>query len=419
MEIKELQDAVQAASLEVKELIGKQADEVKTQGEALAETKAALANAEAKLGDYEAQMKTLDEGIKEVQAKMARPDFGRSEEKPATLGAAYIASGVYQEAKSTNRWSTVGFEIKDITGSAGSALALARPDRDNTVYRTIGGMRTLRIADLIPSIPTSSGSVDVFRQTGFTNAAGPQQATVTPSALVGGGELQLKNKSNLAFSEVTIPIRTIATFVRTSRQVLGDAPMLAGVIDRELAYMLQLEHDAQLLYGDGTGQNMTGLLVDSGVQSVGGIDTGTAAIDVPAAMMDKVLEAITAVQVSDYSNVNGIVMHPADWSIIRSAKASDGHWLTAPFAATTAEPPQLWNVPVITTTAINPGDFILGDWGIGAQRYTREGVTIRTSENFNDDFVRNALVILGEFREALGVSRPLAFRKGSFEVEAT
>jgi HK97 family phage major capsid protein len=195
--------------------------------------------------------------------------------------------------------------------------------------------------------------------------------------------------------------------------------MLAGVIDRELSYMLQLEHDAQLLYGDGTGQNMTGLLVDSGVLSVGGIDAGTVAADVPAAMMDKVLEAITAVQVSDYSNVNGIVMHPSDWSTIRAAKASDGHWLTAPFAATTAEPPQLWNVPVITTTAITPGDFILGDWAIGAQRYTREGVTIRTSENFNDDFVRNALVILGEFREALGVSRPLAFRKGSFEVEAT
>jgi HK97 family phage major capsid protein len=213
MEIKELQDAVKAASVEVKELIGKQADEVKTQGEALAETKAALANAEAKLGDYEAQIKTLDQGIKEVQAKMARPDFGRSEEKPVSLGAAYIASDVYAEAKSSDRWSTPGLEIKDITGTTGSALALARPDRDNTLYRTIGGMRSLRIADLIPSIPTSSGSVDVFRQTGFTNEAGPQQAASQPSSAVGGGELQPKNKSNLAFSPVTIAIRTIASYV--------------------------------------------------------------------------------------------------------------------------------------------------------------------------------------------------------------
>ena len=424
METKELQEAIKTASDEVKSLIEKQANEVKTQGEALAETKTALkaaetklADAEKQMGEYKSQIENLDKGMKDVQAKMARPGFGRGDDEPKTLGAAYIKSDVYAEAKSANRWNTSPFEVKDITGTTGSALALARPDRDPTLYRTIGGMRSLRIADLIPSVPTSSGSVDVFRQTGFTNEAGPQEAASSPSSAVGGGELQPKPKSSLAFTEVTIPIRTIATYVRTSRQVLADAPMLAGVIDRELSYMLQLEHDAQLLYGDGAGQNMTGLLVDGGVQSVGEIASGTSAADRPAAMLDKVLEAITAVNVSDYSNVNGIVMHPTDWRTIRSAKASDGHWLTTPFAATNPEPPQLWGVPVITTTAINVGDFVLGDWQIGAQRYTREGVTIRTSENFNDDFVRNALVILGEFREALGVSRPLAFRKGAFTVE--
>ena len=352
--------------------------------------------------------------VGELEQKMARG--GGAEEKPKSLGQSFVASPVYIEAKDSNRWTTPGFEVKDITGTSGSALALARSDRDPTLYRTIGGMRSLRISDLIPGVPTSSGSVDVFRQNGFTNEAGPQQAASTPSAAVGGGELQPKPKSSLTFTEVTIPIRTIATYVRTSRQVLADAPMLAGVIDRELSYMLQLEHDAQLLYGDGTGQNMTGLMVDAGVLSVGEIAQGTTAENRPAAMLDKVLEAITAVNVSEYSNVNGIVMHPTDWRTIRSAKASDGHWLTTPFAATNPEPPQLWGVPVITTTAISVGDFILGDWQIGAQRYTREGVTIRTSENFNDDFVRNALVILGEFREALGVSRPLAFRKGAFTV---
>lgn len=425
METKELQDAIKTASDEVKSLIQKQADEVKTQGAALAETKSALeaanaklADAEKKMGEYKSQIENLDKGMKDVQAKMARPGFGRGDDEPKTLGAAYIKSSVYTEAKAADRWSTSPFEIKDITGAAGSALALARSDRDPTLYRTIGGMRSLRIADLIPGVPTSSGSVDVFRQTGFTNAAAPQQAASEPSSAIGGGELQPKPKSNLSFSEVTIPIRTIATYVRTSRQVLADAPMLAGVIDRELSYMLQLQHDAQLLYGDGTGQNMTGVMVDAGVLSVGQIAAGTSAADRPAAMMDKVLEAITAVNVSEYSNVNGIVMHPTDWRTIRSAKATDGHWLTTPFAATNPEPPQLWGVPVITTTAINVGDFVLGDWQIGAQRYTREGVTIRTSENFNDDFVRNALVILGEFREALGVSRPLAFRKGLFTVAA-
>lgn len=411
----ELKKALEAASAEVKGLIEKQADEIKAHGEANAETKAALEKAEAERKELAEQVGKLDAALKEVQAKHARPGNGRPDEVKS-MGEQFTASDDYVEAKTKGRFEMPFIHVKDITGTTGSALALARSDRDPTLYRTIGGMRTLRIADLIPGIPTSSGSVDVMRQNGFTNNAGPQEAASEPSSAIGGGELQPKPKSSLAFTEVNIPIRTIATYVRTSRQVLSDAPMLAGVIDRELAYMLQLEHDAQLLYGDGTGQNMTGLMVDAGVQSVGQIASGTSAGDVPAAMIDKVLEAITAVNVSDYSNVNGIVMHPTDWSVIRSAKASDGHWLTSPFAPTGPNPPALWEVPVITTTAINVGDFILGDWQIGAQRYTREGVSIRTSENFNDDFVRNALVILGEFREALGVSRPLAFRKGSFTV---
>jgi HK97 family phage major capsid protein len=419
METKDIVQALEAATAEVKALKDQHAAEAKANGEAMAETKKALADAEAKAADLAKQIETLDAGVKDVQAKMARPGFGVKEDKPLSLGAAYIASDVYAEVKAADRGNDKPFEVKDISGVTGSALALARPDRDNTLYRTIGGMRSLRIADLIPGIPVSSGSVEIFRQTGFTNNAGPQQAASSPSSAVGGGELQLKPKSDLAFSPVTIPIRTIASYVRASRQVLSDAPMLAGVIDRELTYMLQLEEDAQLLYGDGTGQNMTGLMVDTGVLSVGGVATGTAADDVPAAMMDKVLEAITAVNISEYSNVNGIVMHPTDWRTIRSAKATDGHWLTTPFAATNPEPPQLWGVPVITTTAIQVGEFVTGDWSLGAQRYVREGVSIRTTENYNDDFVRNALVILGEFREALGVSRPLAFRKGEFTVEPT
>lgn len=418
MELKDMVAALEAATAEVKALKDQHATEAKQNGEALTETKAALAEAEKKADDLAKQIETLDAGIKDVQAKMARPNFGRDDEVK-TMGAAYIQSDVYREVKETNRGNDKPFEIKDISGVTGSALALARPDRDNTLYRTIGGMRTLRIADLIPGIPVSSGSVEIFRQTGFTNNAGPQQAATSPSTAVGGGELQPKNKSSLAFSSVTVAIRTIASYVRASRQVLSDAPMLAGVIDRELSYMLQLEHDAQLLFGDGTGQNLLGIMNDTGVLSVGGVATGTASDDVPAAMMDKVLEAITAVNVSEYGNVNGIVMHPTDWSTIRSAKASDGHWLTTPFAATNPEPPQLWGVPVITTTAMSVGDFILGDWSLGAQRYVREGVSIRTSENYNDDFVRNALVILGEFREAVAVSRPLAFRKGEFTVEPT
>jgi len=59
---------------------------------------------------------------------------------------------------------------------------------------------------------------------------------------------------------------------------------------------LFLESDAQLLFGDGTNQNLTGLMVDSDVSDIGELDSGTSAADVPAAMLDHIRKAVTECQ---------------------------------------------------------------------------------------------------------------------------
>ncbi len=421
MEPEELKKAIGEASTEVKKLIEKQDAEIKTQGEALTETKTeleaakkTLADAQAKHAEYDTQIKNLDEGMKELQAKAKRPNGGGDEQK--TLGQMFVESEVFEEVKTNGRGTGKPFEAKDISGTAGSAIALIRPERDPTVYRTIGARRQVRIADLIPSVPTASGAVEIMRQTTFTNSAGPQQAASTPSSAQGGGEFEPKAESNLAWELVTLPVRTIAHWIPASRQALADAPMLQGLIDTELSYGLQLQSDAQLLFGDGTGQNLTGIMNDAAINDIGEIASGTATADVPAAMIDHIRKAITATQLFEYGNVNGMVLHPSDWEIFETAKASDGHYLRVPFAATAGDVPQMWRVPVIVTTAMAEGEFLLGDWTMGATRYTREGVSIRVSESHSDYFVRNGVAILGEYRECLGINRPKAFAKGQFSV---
>lgn len=415
MEIKELIESLNVASTEIKNAQSKMAEEIKTHGEASQETKAKLEEYQAKQAELADTIMKIDQKLIELEVEAKRFRTGGAVELK-TLGQAFVASDIYEGIKSSQRGngSPVAMLRKDISSLAASAGALIRPDRDPEVYRD--PFRPTRIRDLIPAIPTSSGSIEVMRLNLVDNQAGPQQAASEPSSAIGGGEFQLKNKSDYTWQLVTYPVRTIAHWVPASRQALSDAPMLQGLIDTELTYGLDLESDRQLLLGDGTGQNVTGLLVDAGVSSVGGLPVGTNPADVPSAMIDHIRGAVTALQTSEYYAPNGVVLNPVDWGLLETAKATDGHYLMIQFPANGADQ-RIWRMPVIVTNAMPAGEFLLGDWRLGAKLYEREDITVRVSESHADYFVRNGVAILAEERYAFAVNRPNAFVKGSFDVE--
>lgn len=412
MELKDLIEQLNVANTELKNIKAKQETELKAASDGVVEAKGASSALEAKMTEALAK---YDDALAKLTAEMKRPG-NPTGAQAKSLGEAFIeqAKGLMESDNLLGK----SIQIKDISGLAASAGALVRPDRDPTVYRSIGGMRQLRIADLIPAIPTSSNAVEIMRLATAGDPAGPQEAASEPSSATGGGELQTKLSTTLTWELVTVSIPTIAVHTRASRQVLSDAPMLQSIINGELSYKLQLESDAQLLNGDGTGQNLTGILIDSSINDVGELATGTAADDVPAAMIDHIRAAVTECQKSEYYNINGLVLNPVDWQVLETAKATDGHYLLVAFAATSADTPTVWRIPVIVTNAMPENTFLLGDWTLGAQRYVREGVTIRTSEHHGTNFVQNAIQILCEERYGLGVSRPKAFCKGEFTVAA-
>lgn len=416
MELKELAEQLNVASAEIKNAQADLQKQVKANGEATTETKAALEAAEAKQAELIAKFEAMDEKLVAVELEQKRFAHNHPAQRK-TLGQFFTESDVFEQVKSSGRGNNQPLEIarKDITSLAASAGALIRPDRDPEVYRDPN--RPLRIRDLIPSIPTASGSVEVMRQNVFTNNAGPQQPSSANSA-IGAGEFEAKPQSNITWELVTYPIRTIAHWVPASRQALSDAAMLRGLIDTELTYGLDLESDEQLLLGDGTNQNLTGLLVDAGVSDIGEIATGTSVTDLPSAMIDHIRAAVTECQTNEYYNVNGVVLNPKDWETLELAKASDGHYLMLSLPANGAQE-RIWRMPVIITNAMPEGSFILGDWTLGAKIYDRESVSVRVSESHADYFVRNGVAILAEERYTMAVNRPKAFTKGSFEVAET
>lgn len=410
MEIEVIKSHLDTVKAEIKSAVEKRDAEVKQYGEATEATRKALTAATERLDSIKHDMERIDARVVEME-KAAQRQFA-GEQVAKSYGQQFVESDAFKGARSNG---TDAFRVtKTISGLAASAGALVRPDRRPDVVSNPD--RPMFIRELIQSIPTSSNAVEVMRENVFTNNAAVQ-APSSPSTAIGAGEWQTKGQSNVTYSLVTVPVRTMAHWIPASRQVLSDAPMLQRLIDSKLMYGLNLLSDAQLLFGDGTNQNLTGLMVDAGVESVGQIAAGTTAANRPGAMLDHIRAAITRCQTFEYYNVNGVVLNPQDWGTLETAKGSDGHyiWVSVP----TGGESRLWRVPVIVSNAMTVGNFLLGDWTMGATIYDREQMDIRVSESHSDYFVKNGVAILAEERYGFGIELPKAFCKGQFTVASS
>src|SRR5690606_25349230 len=124
-------------------------------------------------------------------------------------------------------------EANTIIGQEGSPLensdTLVAPHRLPGIIP--GALRSLRVRDVLPSGVTSSNNIHYTRESAFTNDAAERN------------EGTQKPESALTFELVDAPVRTIAHFLKVSKQVLDDAPALQSYIDTRLRYGVELRFD--------------------------------------------------------------------------------------------------------------------------------------------------------------------------------
>ena len=146
-----------------------------------------------------------------------------------------------------------------------SALPTGTPGSFGTIQRdaiVVPPMRTKRVRDLFPTRTTTAAVIEYFRMTGFVNnAAAVSERSGTPA------NFTAKPQSSFTFVGEQAPVRTLAHWEAAHRNVLADEPQLRSIIDNELMYGLRLQEDSQILNGDGTGENLTGVLQTSGIQT--------------------------------------------------------------------------------------------------------------------------------------------------------
>lgn len=295
----------------------------------------------------------------------------------------------YVETPLTERPENIRFALKAVTGDAASAGGLIVPQRDEVVNLP---QRRLLIRDLLTVINTETGIVETPVQTTRTNAA----------SVVAEGAL--KPESAYGWELKDTKIRTIAHWVETSRQIMDDVPQLEGLIDGELRYGLDLVEEAELIYGDGTGEHLTGLAI------------GATAYSAPFVMedftmLDQIGLALLQAALTD-EEPDGIVIHPSDWMRMLLTKDSTGAYIIP--NALEMNRTSLFGKPVVPTKAMNIDKFLVGPFKRGATYYDRMQTEVRISDQDRDNFVRNKLTIRAEKRVGLGKKRPASFIYGDF-----
>lgn len=276
-----------------------------------------------------------------------------------------------------------------ITSAPGSAGVNIQPQR---IGMLMPMDQRLFLRDLLNWGRTTSNAIEYVRELLFTNNANVVS------------ELATKPQSDITFELESAPVATIAHWIRASKQVLADAPMLQSYIDGRLMYGLKLKEEQQLLKGSGVGLNLNGIYT----QATPYVNPG---VTVQAeTRIDRLRLAMLQVTLSEY-DTDGIVINPIDWAAIELTKTTDNAYL---FASPTGQiAPTLWGRPVVATQAMDANDFLVGAFRMAAQGWDREDANVEVSLEDRDNFVVNAATIRCEERVGLTVFRPQGFVKGA------
>jgi len=344
----------------------------------------------------------------------AQPAQGGTKHRLATPGEQFLRSLQYREVKdggllnsSLNRLEfnvpladgTSLLEWKaTLAGSvATSGGALVPTDVRPGVVDILP--KLINVLDLLPRVPTTSDAIEYIQQTARTlNVSFVAEAT--GSALTGTDGR--KPESTLTYQNVTAYVRTAAHWLPVTNRMLADAPFIRGVIDSQMLDGVREEVSRQVLVGDGTGENLLGILNTPNVQTFakGALNE-----------VDALFHARTLIRTGSKLAPTAIVMNPVDYEQVRllrenAASATLGQYLMAP--PNTLGVPTTWGLPIVEDENIPVNTVLVGAFAQGATLADREQASIRVGL-INDQLIRNQQTILAEARVALIVWRPAAF----------
>lgn len=257
----------------------------------------------------------------------------------------------------------------------------------------------LILADLLGSGTLAGTAIAYFIE------QGPVQGAFTTVA-EGAGKPQLHIPDPILASDA---IRKIAGYIKFSDEMMEDLPFVVSEINTRLLYELAKFEEQQLIYGDGTGTNVLGLLNRSGIQ-LGARLSGEG-------VADAIFRQITAVQTASGLAADSLVMHPLDYQTLRLQKDANDQYLGGGFfqgsygnGGIMTNPP-VWGLRTLVTPSVAQGTAIVGALKQSTTVYRKGGVRVESTNSHSTDFTDNKITVRAEERVGLAVRRPSAIVK--------
>lgn len=384
--------------------IEKQIDELKKQGEKVAELEKQLAEIKEAAAKNQ---KWIDEQVakkNEPQAPAAgfktfKSVLGEQLEAKKEALAKYKsgdAKGFAIEMKVVGDFTSAG----SLTGSYFVAPTIV-PGVTQQPYEEV------HMRNMLPVGQTNSNVVRFVRDNG--GEGGP--ATTAEGAA--------KPQMDRDLEIYDAPVRKIATHMRVPEEMIDDIPYLQSFLSQIGIEEVMSVEDDQILYGDGSGQNLKGLFhADNSTL----FNPGTSLVVDPN-RFDVIRAARKQIRNAKLGGPLRAVISPDDFFEMTSKKDTTNNYLFLgggngiPLVNTGGSPTgiNVGGIIIEEHTSVNTGDFLVFQTR-SAQIFDRSGITVRFYDQDQDNAIKNLITIVIEKRLALAVYRPAGIIRGTFTV---
>ncbi len=386
-----LENSLAELRAEQKTFFEKAAEEQKTRGTMLEETK-------NQIEKLQKQVDAID--MKLAERQVATPQHKSIED---TLKENESLSKLMRDKSGTAVISFSGKQVADLmerkttmteTAFGFATTGVLQIDRIPGV--TIEARQMLTVRDLLFARPTTMSVVD------FVKVSTP------PSKASPIAEASEKFQNQTVFASASERIRTIATWIPGTKQLLDDLPELLGYLQTALPYYVNLAEETELLSGDASGEHLHGLITQAASFTTGLLpNSGWNRIDV-------IGRAVQQIAASNEIPPTFFLLNTNDWWNVRLTKDQFGRYILGD-PQTTGNNIKVFGLDMVPTTSIAQGTFLVGSGNPAASEIRdRMDVTVEISTQHMDFFTKNLIAIRAEKRLALVVKRPNSYVTGSF-----
>ena len=356
--------------------------------------------------EQEEKFSTLAEDVKnlsEAQHRLARQMLDMEQKGAAKLAGGQKRTTLGQRFVECDAFKAF-MEGKLTKATLAAASPVATPDGAvPAYYQGIKGEPELPnvVNYAFAHVPTTSNSITYLKESAFTNSA---------AETAEGGDT---HESKMEFTEADAPVRTIAHFIRVTKQLADDAPALAAYINTRMMYGLNRRIEKQLLNGDGSSSNLKGIFA-TGNYTVHGFTEDN--MPTGSTVLDLIRRCAATMRKNGYT-ANSVFLNPMDFDTLRGMKDTNGAYLMgSPLQAGTDIRP--WGLRVIESPEVTEGKFMVADTVMGATIYDRQAPVIEMFEQDGNNVTKNLYTIRCECRMAFAVETANAFIGGDLEIGA-